>query len=214
MGGSSGTAAAPFSLSPSWSWEGDDGSWSTFSMSVGTPPQSFHVLPSTAGAEVWVPIPEGCAGILAGISDCGKLRGVQNFNGVPSRGFQTNSSSSWDLMGIYKLATDQNLWGKQDRQSLYGQDTVTLENYASGAANPKLKSQTVAGVSTANIWLGSLGLNPSTGNFSVENNDIPSLMQTLKNQSIIPSLSFGYTAGASYCKLNVSEETGHLTDSI
>lgn len=101
---------APFSVSPSWSWDGDDGKWSTFEISVGTPGQSFRVLPSTTSSETWIPIPEGCEGILASFSDCGTLRGANDFQGQASRGFNTDKSSTWDLLGIYELATEQNLW--------------------------------------------------------------------------------------------------------
>ena len=91
---SSNTSPVPFSVKPSWRWKGSDGSWSTFLIGVGTPPQSFRVLPSTTGAETWVPIPEGCASALAKVADCGGQRGVEDFAREPSRGFETNASST------------------------------------------------------------------------------------------------------------------------
>ena len=42
------------------------------------------------------------------------------------------------------------------------------------------------------------GLGPLPTNFSGFDQPQPSYMSTLKNQSLIPSLSFGYSAGASY----------------
>jgi len=45
---------------------------------------------------------------------------------------------------------------------------------------------------------GMFGLGPKPTNFSDFNDPQPSYMWSLKNQSIIPSLSYGYTAGASY----------------
>lgn len=194
-------APAPFSLSPSWSFDGDDGRWSTFSVSVGTPPQSFRVLPSTTGAETWIPISLGCEGILSNVANCGTLRGVNDFEGTASRGFETNASSTWDLIGTYELATEQNLWGPSGNQGLYGLDTITLEEYSSGK-NADLTSQTVAGVTTANVWLGSLGLGTAPANFSIENENTPSLLDSMKSQNITPSLSYGYTAGASYGMLS------------
>ena len=200
MSVSTSTAApAPFSVTPSWSWDGDDGSWSSFSIQVGTPPQSFRVLPSTTGAETWIPYPPGCEGILENIADCGTLRGVNNFDGQPSRGFQTNESSTWDLIGIYELATEQNLWGSTGNPGYYGYDTVSMEQYPSGT-KAKLKDQTVAGVATANLWLGSLGLGTANASFDVEKKSNPSLMSTMRSQNLTPGLSFGYTAGASYGK--------------
>ena len=199
---SSAAVPAPFSVSPSWSWDGDDGKWSTFEISVGKPGQSFRVLPSTTGSETWVPIPEGCEGILASISDCGTLRGVNNVDGKASRGFDTEASSSWELIGIYELETEQNLWGSTGNQGYYGLDEISLESYPPGR-QAVLKSQTVAGVATANVWLGSLGLGGASAHFDVESKSIPSLLDTMKSQNFTPSLSFGYTAGASYASSGV-----------
>ena len=187
---------APFSVSPSWSWDGDDGSWSTFQISVGTPEQSFRILPSTTGAETWVPIPVGCEGILANVADCGTMRGVDNFNGKKSKGFQTDASSTWDLIGIYELTTEQNLWGPTGNPGDYGLDTVSLQNSSGKSVN--LKGQTIAGVATGNVWLGSLGMGTAPAKFDVEKKNIPSLLDSMKSQNYTPSLSFGYTAGASY----------------
>ena len=194
---------APFVVTPSWSWDGDDGSWSSFAIQVGTPPQSFRVLPSTTGAETWIPYPPGCEGILQNIADCGTLRGVDNFEGQPSRGFQTNASSTWNLIGTYELATEQNLWGSTGNPGYYGYDTVSLEPYPSGT-KAKLKDQTVAGVATANVWLGSLGLGTADANFPVEKTSNPSLLSTMGSQNYTPGLSFGYTAGASYGMRNLN----------
>lgn len=195
--GNKAQAPAPFSLLPSWSFDGDDGKWSTFSISVGTRPQSFRVLPSTTGAETWIPITLGCEGVLTNVANCGTLRGANDFEGSASRGFETNASSTWDLIGTYDLVTEQNLWGGSDNQGLYGLDTVTLEEYHS-EKDAKLTSQTVAGVATAKVWLGSLGLGTAPAHFQIENGNIPSLLTSMKNRNIIPSLSYGYTAGAFY----------------
>jgi hypothetical protein len=188
---------APFAVAPSWSWDGDDGKWSSFSIAVGTPPQSFRVLPSTLGAEVWVPYPPGCEGIVAEISNCGYLRGVDNFDGRPSLGIQTNASSTWDFINILELASEQNLWGPTGNPGYYGYDTVLLEHLSSGQ-NAKLKSQTVAGAATWNAWLGSLGLGTAEASFPGEPTSNPSLMSAMRSQNYTPGLSFGYTAGASY----------------
>ena len=188
---------APFYVSPSGSWDGHDGIWSTFHISVGTPPQDFRVLPSTTGAETWIPIPEGCEGSLVNIADCGTLRGVDSFDGSVSRGFQSNASSTWDLMGIYELATEKNLWGETSNQGLYGLDTVSLDSYGSGRTI-EAQEQTVAGVATANVWLGSLGLGTASAHFDVRDQAVTSLLVSMRRRNYIPGLSFGYTAGASY----------------
>lgn len=61
---------------PDQNWDGNDGSWSTFIVQVGTPPQYFRVLPSINGRETWVPMPSDCQ---QGKSWCGNARGVEPF---------------------------------------------------------------------------------------------------------------------------------------
>lgn len=56
----------------------------------------------------------------------------------------------------------------------------------------------VAGIATSTFWLGSLGLNPQSTNFSTFDDSHPSFMSNLKSNGSVPSLSFGYTAGAPY----------------
>jgi hypothetical protein len=193
----SNSTPAPFLVSPAWTFGGDDGAWSTFQVAVGTPPQWFQLLPSTALSETWVPIPDGCSGILSGLSDCGALRGVEDINGTASSGFLTNASSTWDNIGIYGLAAEQNLFGSGDN-GLYGIDTITLQPISSGARPQNVSLQTVAGYASLNYWIGALGLGPASSNFSVQGSGSPSLMATLAGDNLIPSLSFGYSAGASY----------------
>jgi len=91
----------PFSVPPSQAWDGNDGKWSTFMIGVGTPAQTFRVLPSTAGQETWVPAPEGCE-LLPNVSteQCGDMRGAQVFQNAPSDGFVVNEVSCPDASAI------------------------------------------------------------------------------------------------------------------
>ena len=52
------------------------------------------------------------------------------------------------------------------------------------------------------------GLNPATTNFSATDKDQQSYMTTLKDQALIPSISFGYTAGNQY---RLKQVLGSLT---
>lgn len=52
--------AAPISFAPSQYFEGNDGKWSTFVVRVGTPEQSFRVLPSTVSSETFLPMAGAC----------------------------------------------------------------------------------------------------------------------------------------------------------
>lgn len=56
----------------------------------------------------------------------------------------------------------------------------------------------IAGFDTNYFWLGTLGLSPYPFNFTDLDDPQPSLPRTLQNQSLIPSLSWAYTAGAQY----------------
>ncbi|KAI6824834.1 acid protease [Hortaea werneckii] len=190
----------PLVLAPSWSFDGDDGNWSSFLIEVGNPPQSFRVLPSTSVSEIWLPLPQGCQGIMSDVSDCGDRRGVNAINGAASPGFRTNVSSTWESIGLYKLEAEQALFGNNN-DALYGLDTVSISLLGmSGQISPssKIDSQTVAGYATGDFWLGSLGLGSAQANFTTENENIPSLITSLKAENLTGSTSFGYAAGASY----------------
>ncbi|KAK5011811.1 hypothetical protein LTR28_000012 [Elasticomyces elasticus] len=77
----------------------------------------------------------------------------------------------------------------------FGLDTVGLQLQDSVLSTDQ---QIIGSVATRDFYLGLLGLGTTYTNFSTYNQPLPSLVWTLKNQSRIPSLSYGYTAGASY----------------
>ena len=62
--------------------------------------------------------------------------------------------------------------------------------------------QLIAGIATKDFYLGLLGLTNRPYNVSSFNNEFPSPLVALKNNSQIPSLSWSYTAGASYRQNN------------
>ncbi|KAL9091091.1 MAG: hypothetical protein Q9165_005018 [Trypethelium subeluteriae] len=202
------TVPAPFSFSPSQSWDGNDGKWSTFIVRVGTPPQDFRILPSTAGQETWVPNPEGCT--PSDPSDCGSSRGVQEFNGQQGTGFLTNESSSWQALGVYDLAFEENLDYETnvtyDGQGLYGFDTVGLQVENSGGLT--LNHQIVAGIALKQFYLGLFGLGIKPANFTSFSNPQPAFLPSAVSQNLIPSQSWGYTAGAPY---RLQQVDGSLT---
>lgn len=113
-------------------------------------------------------------------------------------------SSSWTTRGletgtngaIYSLSTfaERNL-GLGGNGS-YGYDTVRLG--LPGSALPSLEKQVVAGIWTNDFFLGTLGLSPVPFNFTSLEDPQPSMLRTLRNQSLIPSTSWAYTAGAYY----------------
>jgi hypothetical protein len=188
----------PYIVAPTDEWDGDDGSWSTFAIEVGTPPQSFRVLPATSGQEALLPVPDGCAQFA--FKGCGSLRGVNAFNGQASQGYQYSNSTTWEQApnDPYVLSDATNIYGDKNT-GLYGSDTLALANKATGAFGQPMKSQTVAGILTADFWLGTIGLSPAPIKYA-DGSSGQSVIAALKNQSLIPSLSYGYTAGQSYCE--------------
>ena len=169
--------------------EGNDGPWSSFTIQVGVPAQDVRVLISTAGTSTWVVLPEGCSNDAP--SNCAALRGQE---------FNINASSSWQPNNFFDLALESNLGYTGNGE--FGFDTVALSWQGSGG--PSLDHQVVAGIATSDFWLGTFGLTPRPTNFSNFNDPQPSFMETLKNKSMIPSLSWSYNAGAPYRMLRTS----------
>nr|POE87305.1 hypothetical protein CFP56_29894 [Quercus suber] len=182
-----------FVVEPSTGWYGNDGNWSTFNISVGTPPQYFEVIASTRISQLWVPTLEGCAGLSWPGYDCGTSRGVDNASLYP--GFIPTNSSSWYQLGIYQLPDERTLFGNGDNGT-YGLDIVTLDSRSSISLQKNATS--IAGIATPDFWLGSLGLGDDDTSFAVLSSGVPSIVSALKDSVNSASASYGYTAGAAY----------------
>ncbi|KAK5015054.1 hypothetical protein LTR39_002820, partial [Cryomyces antarcticus] len=189
------TQVTPLSIPPSEHWDGNDGPWSTFRMQVGTPSQNVRLLPATGQSSMWVVLPEGCAG--KNIDNCGYNRGFE---------FSINASSTWADIGVYQLALEQELFLGYSGNGHYGFDTVTMG--WQGDSLPTLYREVVTGIATTEFFLGSIGIEPRSVNFTTFNDPQPSLLQSLRNESKIPSSSWGYTAGAYN---NIPKAFGSLT---
>lgn len=100
---------------------------------------------------------------------------------------------------MFELGAERNLNFTESDNGNYGNDTLTLGYDGSGG--PSLDRQVVAGIATKHFYLGYLGLTPRPVNFS-ETESSSSYLSNLKDQSKIPSLSFGYSAGAYYREHN------------
>ena len=80
---------------------------------------------------------------------------------------------------------------------LWGNDTLGLG--VQGSGGPTLNNQVIAGIVTDNFYIGMFGVNPKPTNYtSIEGSRQDSYVTSLKTQNLIPSISFGYTAGAPY----------------
>jgi hypothetical protein len=135
-----------------------------------------------------VVLPEGCTS--SDPPNCGSLRGGQ---------FAINQSSTWvqnnqTANGIFGLVAEDILG--YSGNGLYGYDTVGLGYPGSGV--PTMDQQVVAGIATDDFYMGIFGLAPPPSNFTDYNHPVPSYMSNMKANNLIPSLSYGYTAGNQY----------------
>jgi hypothetical protein len=186
-------APEPYVVPPSQEFDGSDGEWSTFKVSVGTPGQDFRMLPSTKSGQTFVMWPGAC--LESDPQDCPSLRGMGVFNGIQSTGFLSNDSSTWSSIGQYEVDLEQSL--NLTANAAFGFDTVALGPAANGASNLALEGQVVAGVPDPDYPLGHIPLGVPESSFG-GGNAIDAFLPNLRNQSRIPSLSFSYTAGAKY----------------
>ncbi|KAJ5194509.1 uncharacterized protein N7498_007947 [Penicillium cinerascens] len=122
-------------------------------------------------------------------SDCAVSRGTL---------FNANQSSSWHELGLYGI--NENGVGLEANLGYSQRAEFALDTLGISLTGPRLDNQTIAGIATPEpFYLGTFGLNPQPLNFSsLGNFSSPSFVTTLKNQGVIPSLSWSYTAGAKY----------------
>ncbi|KAI0453356.1 aspartic peptidase domain-containing protein, partial [Xylaria acuta] len=179
-------------ISPSEYFEGNDGPWSTFDLRVGNPEQDVRVIVSTASPESFVVLSDyGCStSVFETVPD----------NCAVSRGklFNPNESSSWHELGLFGINEDG--VGLEANLGYSQRSTFATEHLGLGLTGPSLDNQIVAGIATAEpFYLGLFGLNNQPVNFtSLGNSSSPSFLTTLKDNGVIPSLSWSYTAGAKY----------------
>ncbi|KAI9770562.1 MAG: hypothetical protein M1840_003152 [Geoglossum simile] len=102
--------------------------------------------------------------------------------------FNYSASSTWQSVGVYELGLDPQLgFGGAAN---YGYDKISFLDQIS------IPDQIVGVINTTEYWLGFMGLGSRPTNFTSE--DKPSLLASLVTARKIPSLSYGFTAGAFY----------------
>jgi hypothetical protein len=185
----------PFVVPPSQKFDGNDGSWSTFKVSVGTPGQDFRVLPSTKSGVTYVVIPDGCDTSKGDPTNCAQLRGSEIFNSAQNIGFQVNVSTSWSAIGQYDVDFEQSL--NYTAAGFYGFDKVSL-GAAADSKSMSVDHQVVGGIAELDYFLGMLPLGQAGSSFSTLGQPTDSLLYQLRNKTMIPSFSYAYTAGAKY----------------
>ena len=156
--------------------DGNDGPWSTFDIRVGTPPQPMKVLISTESyvtSVISATKPSWCRPDSP--ADC-----PQNLVGL----FHVNASSTWRNASM------------SDSGYNSGLDTLGLGLPTSTSV--ELKSQMISALTTGNVSIGSLGLAPRHPSFTTSGRMDMAFLPSLKFAHHVPSLSYGYSAGARY----------------
>ncbi|KAI4962063.1 hypothetical protein J4E86_001095 [Alternaria arbusti] len=160
---------------------GADGPWSTFDISVGNPVQSFRCIAGITSTVVIVPNEsEWCNDTCAF--------------------FYGGSSKTWEFTPshLLPLAIGEYINSYSDvsednaiHEPKFGVDDTYLGKSAQGR---KISSQYVAETDRKRFRLGTLGLFP--GSVGPPGAQHPSLLSSLWESGVIPSLSIGYTAGS------------------
>ncbi|KAL8764842.1 MAG: hypothetical protein Q9209_007853 [Squamulea sp. 1 TL-2023] len=158
------------------------------------------VFISTAAYQTLAVTPLGC--IPPDPINCAETRGGL-FNPNQSTTWTPNTSSTGNT-STYTLELETNLGYSGTGQ--YGFDSVALGWQGSGG--PSLDRQIVGGIATKDFYCGMFGLSPRPTNFTTFADPTPSYLATLKNRSLIPSLSWAYTAGNQY---RLNKVLGSLT---
>lgn len=163
--------------------DGIDGAWSSFTLGVGTPPQEVRLFTSTTGHVLSVIHPPRCDSSKS--SKCEAARGEL---------FLKNASTTWEDVVTHALDLESGLADSSSDDS--GYDSHSL--IPSGSRALSMTSQVVACCVTEQYYRGTWGINPRPSSLSNFKNPLENLLSTLKQYNFIPSLSYGYTAGAHY----------------
>ena len=143
--------------------------------------------------------PQGCT--LADPSSCASTRG-----GI----FHPNQSTSWREAGLFELDLELNLGYTGNSEFAF--ESIALGLHGTGA--PVLSHQLFAGLATKEFYLANWGIAPRPTNLTGFDEPQQSVLSALKETSQIPSLSYGYTAGAPYRKSAYQISHGYLSSQL
>lgn len=106
-----------------------------------------------------------------------------------------NTSSTWKPNGFWQLGNECNLG--ISATEYFNTDTVGLGYQCSGG--PTLQNQILADIGTEQFYLGTFAVKPKRTNYTgVVEQGQASYITNLQQLNLVPSVSFGYTAGAPY----------------
>lgn len=156
------------------------------------------MLASTQVPETWLVDPQGC--IDQDPSNCTQARGgfYHRADSSTSQGLSTAENPSGRPKTL-PLQAESNLGMTNNFDfGIYGFDAVELGRPGNG--NISLSTaQVIATVATKDFFLGNLGLSARRVS-AMGSGGPPGLLTSLNDGNYIPSLSYGYTAGAAYRK--------------
>lgn len=168
---------------------GNDGAWSPFLVKVGTPPTPLRLLASTEIPETLVVVSIDCQGAALNCSDA--RGGIFDLDGSRTWSNKSGEKSFFNIISEVKLL-------QSDVNALYGFDTVQIGS--PGGSNATVEQQVVAGIAAPELYVGSLGLHNRDVLFQADQQGQKSFISRLSRTKQIPSLSYGFFAGASYRK--------------
>src|SRR5215469_1339950 len=190
--------------------DGNDGSWSTFTLKVGSPALQFRALVSTSSYYSRVVSKNGCISDNSLLPDCPSERGEDGTN----TGYDdtTSSSRNTSTSGNYEFTiNDQYLpsdpiFGPppdnihssytKNNNGTFGLDQIQLLPAITNVQPLTVSGVPLGGLVQSQFFLSSLGL--GLGSTQIGPESVPSLLDILYDSSLTPSKSFGYTAGAAY----------------
>jgi hypothetical protein len=198
-------------------WGEFDGNCTLFNLEVGNnvQRQNFRFVPSTSSFTTWLPNLQGCnvnksesPSTPSDQTKCAEQRGVGLYNGQQSGGFDGALSLSYNKSDIEYLDLGADLQPTEvfglsyNKTGLSGFDYLTMETMDNG--RPTLQSSngtTIFGYATWDYFLATVGLGFGEWKSHLTTlTPIPSFMKSIADNFTIPSRSWGYTAGARYCK--------------
>ncbi|KAL5418890.1 hypothetical protein PMIN06_005765 [Paraphaeosphaeria minitans] len=194
---------APLVVDTTGKWRGNDGSWSTFYINVGDKEnngggQNFEILPSTHFGVTVLPYPSSwCSG------DCPENRGIGTVNGNQTNGLDTDDTTTWKAAGTFDLNLPYWWMGNTTAGAgpvgYYGLDYLGVGQASSESY--VAQQMYVAATGAKDFYIGQFGLGPGATNpGGGTGTPVDSILTYFKKSKIIPSVSYGYTAGAKYRK--------------
>ena len=173
--------------------DGNDGLWSSFGITIGTPPQSIRLLVSTELSGIWVTSKNQS-------QDDDLATHNPAHRKVDDGLSNTKLSTTWQGTRWYENGQDPIFDNNIPMVKIedYGSDATRIG--LAGIGNINVDSSTIATVTKGKFNLGFLGIKHRYSHLTPSRDGQVSFLEYLKASGHIPSLSYAYSAGAWYRK--------------